>query len=121
MSLEAPVAAPLSRIQNPRLGNALLSAVMIRDLTVSADGRVTFTFLLSRQDPATLVREARKALQAIEGVTDVKIKVVDPAGPAPVTHGPPGGSPGAQSAAGGVLAQCTIEMPGLGRWVVVLC
>ena len=67
MSLDAPVAAALGRIQNPRLGNDLLSAGMIRDLTVSADGRVAFTFLLSRQDPATLVREARKALQAIDG------------------------------------------------------
>src|SRR6185436_1742031 len=82
--LHAAVASALGRIQNPRLGNDLLSAGMIRDLSVTDDGRVAFTFLLSRQDPATLVREARKALQAIEGITDVKIKVVDPAGPAPV-------------------------------------
>ena len=119
MSLDAPVAAALTRIQNPRLGNDLLSAGMIRDLTVSADGRVAFTFLLSRQDPATLVREARKALQAIEGVTDVKIKVIDPAGPAPVTHGPPGAPPGPQSAATGVPAQSPMEMPGLGRVIAV--
>ena len=119
MSLDAPVAAALSRIQNPRLGNDLLSAGMIRDLSVTGDGRVAFTFLLSRQDPATLVREARKALQAIEGVTDVKIKVVDPAGPAPVTHGPPGSPPGPQSAAAGVPAQSPVEMPGLGRVIAV--
>jgi ATP-binding protein involved in chromosome partitioning len=119
MTLDAPVAAALSRIQNPRLGNDLLSAGMIRDLTVTGDGRVAFTFLLSRQDPATLVREARKALQAIEGVTDVKIKVVDPAGPAPVTHGPPGGAQGPQSAAAGVPAQSPVEMPGLGRVIAI--
>jgi ATP-binding protein involved in chromosome partitioning len=119
MSLDAPVAAALSRIQNPRLGNDLLSAGMIRDLTVTGDGRVAFTFLLSRQDPATLVREARKALQAIEGITDVKIKVVDPAGPAAVTHGPPGGAQGPQSAAAGVPAQSPVEMPGLGRVIAI--
>jgi ATP-binding protein involved in chromosome partitioning len=119
MSLDAPVAAALSRIQNPRLGNDLLSAGMIRDLTVTGDGRVAFTFLLSRQDPATLVREARKALQAIEGITDVKIKVVDPAGPAAVTHGPPGTSQGPQSAAAGVPAQSPVEMPGLGRVIAI--
>ena len=119
MSLDAPVAAALSRIQNPRLGNDLLSAGMIRDLTVTGDGRVAFTFLLSRQDPATLVREARKALQAIEGITDVKIKVVDPAGPAAVTHGPPGASQGPQSAAAGVPAQSPVEMPGLGRVIAI--
>ena len=119
MSLDAPVAAALSRIQNPRLGNDLLSAGMIRDLTVTGDGRVAFTFLLSRQDPATLVREARKALQAIEGITDVKIKVVDPAGPTPVTHGPPGGAQGPQSAAAGVPAHSPVEMPGLGRVIAI--
>jgi ATP-binding protein involved in chromosome partitioning len=119
MSLDAPVAAALSRIQNPRLGNDLLSSGMIRDLTVSADGRVAFTFLLSRQDPATLVREARKALQAIEGVSEVKIKVVDPAGPAPVTHGPPGSPPGPQSAATGVPAPSPMAMPGLGRVIAI--
>ena len=111
MPLNAEVAAALGRIQNPRLGNDLLSAGMIRDLTVSEDGRVAFTFLLGRQDPATLVREARKALQAIDGISDVKIKVVDPAGPAPVTHGPPGAPPGPQSGAAAVPAQTPMDMP----------
>jgi len=114
-SLSAAVAAALSRIQNPRLGNDLLSAGMIRELEV-ADGRVSFTFLLGRQDPATLVREARKALQAVDGVTEVKINVTDPAGPAPVTHQAPG-TP--QSAAAGVPAQTPQEIPGLGRVIAV--
>ena len=118
MSLDAPVAAALGRIQNPRLGNDLLSAGMIRDLTVSADGRVAFTFLLSRQDPATLVREARKALQEIDGVTDVKIKVVDPAGPAPVTHGPPG-APRDRSPRPPPPRRITVDMPGLGRVIAI--
>ena len=43
MSLEAPVAAALSRIQNPRLGNDLLSAGMIRDLTVSSGSNISLT------------------------------------------------------------------------------
>jgi ATP-binding protein involved in chromosome partitioning len=114
-NLPAAVAAALSRIQNPRLGNDLLSAGMVRDLEV-VDGRVSFTFLLGRQDPATLVREARKALQAIEGVTEVKISVTDPAGPAPVTHQAPG-TP--QSAATGVPAQTPQEMPELGKVIAV--
>ena len=117
MDLSAQVAAALSRIQNPRLENDLLSAGMIRDLTVTPEGRVSFTFLLAREDPATLVREARKALQAIEGVQDVKIAVVDPAGPAKVTHGPPGPPP--QSAAAGVPAPTPQEMPNLGRVIAV--
>ena len=115
-ALEAPVTAALARITNPRLENDLLSAGMIRDLAVSAEGRVSFTFLLSREDPATLVREARKALQAVEGVTEVKINVVDPAGPSRVTHGPPGGS---QSPQAGVPAPTPTHQPNLGKVIAV--
>lgn len=88
-SLEGRVTAALAKIVNPRLENDLLSAGMVRDLDVSPEGRVVFTFLLSREDPATLVREARAALKALGGVTEVKINVVDPGGPAKATHGPP--------------------------------
>ncbi len=41
---------------------------MIRDLTVTDDGAVSFTFLLAPEDPATLVRQARAAVQGIDGV-----------------------------------------------------
>lgn len=114
-SLEGRVIAALSGIQNPRLENDLLSAGMIRDLAVTEDGGVRFTFLLSREDPGTLVREARRAIAALEGVQPdrIKIAVVDPAGPAPTTHGPP------QSGAAGVPAPTPTEMPGLGTVIAV--
>ena len=115
-ALEAPVTAALARITNPRLENDLLSAGMIRDLAVSVEGRVSFTFLLSREDPATLVRDARKALQSVEGVTEVKINVVDPAGPSRVTHGPPGGS---QSPQASVPAPTPTQQPNLGKVIAV--
>jgi ATP-binding protein involved in chromosome partitioning len=90
-SLEARVIAALAKIQNPRLENDILSAGMIRDLTVSEEGRVTFTFLLAPEDPATLVRSARGAVAAIDGVRkeEIKINVTNPGGPARTTHGPP--------------------------------
>jgi ATP-binding protein involved in chromosome partitioning len=93
-SLEARVVAALARIQNPRLENDLLSSGMIRDLSVSDDGRVSFTFLLAPEDPATLVRSARAAVSSVEGVRkdEIKINVTNPAGPARTTHGPPQGS-----------------------------
>lgn len=112
--LNAAVAAALSRIQNPRLGNDLLSAGMVRDLTVdAASGRVAFTFLLGRDDPATLVRETRTALRAIGGVQEVKISVVDPAGPATATHAAPGAPAGAQP------VPMAPESPELGRVIAV--
>ena len=113
--LQAQVAATLARIRNPRLDNDLLSSGMIRDLVVGDDGAVSFTFLLSPEDPATLVRQARTALQAIEGVRRdaIKIAVTNPAGPARVTHGPPGADdagPGPPPAP---------EMPDLGRIIAI--
>jgi ATP-binding protein involved in chromosome partitioning len=114
--LEAKVTAALARIRNPRLENDLLSAGMIRDLAVSQDGAVSFTFLLSPEDPATLVRQARAAVQEVEGVRRdaVKISVTNPAGPAKVTHGPPAGGE-----AGPPQAPAAPEMPNLGRIVAI--
>jgi ATP-binding protein involved in chromosome partitioning len=115
-TLQARVMAALGRIQNPRLENDLFSAGMIRDLAVDADGRVTFTFLLSREDPATLVRQARAALRELDGVGEIKINVVDPAGPAQATHGPPGApAPGHAP----VAPPAPQEQPELGRIIAV--
>ncbi len=113
--LEARVAAALARIQNPRLENDILSAGMVRDLAVTDDGKVSFTFLLAPEDPATLVRQARAAVQAIEGVRreDLKINVTNPAGPARVSHGPPGPPLGVPS------PPPAPEQPALGRIIAV--
>ncbi len=130
MSLHADVLAALSRIQNPRLENDLLSAGMVRDLVVNDDGKVTFTFLLSREDPATLVREARQAIRQLDGVGEIKINVVDPAGTQGPTHGPPssgqggqgghgGRGAGPQSVATGVQAPIPMAQPNLGKVIAV--
>jgi ATP-binding protein involved in chromosome partitioning len=116
-SIEARVMAALGRIQNPRLENDLLSAGMIRDLSVTEDGRVTFTFLLAPEDPATLVRSARSAVAAVEGVRkdEIKINVKNPAGPARPTHGPP--------TSGGAVpvppAPQPVDLPNLGKLIAV--
>lgn len=91
---------------------------MIRDLTVSADGHVAFTVLLSREDPATLVREARAAVKAVPGVADVKINVTDPGGAAKSTHAPPGAQP-AVGQQGAAAPQQPLDQPNLGRVIAV--
>ncbi|MGH7515434.1 MAG: P-loop NTPase [Gemmatimonadales bacterium] len=113
-SLEARVVAALAAIQNPRLDNDLLSAGMIRDLTVTDAGAVSFTFLLAPEDPATLVRQARAALQAVDGVRrdEIRISVTNPAGPARVTHQPP-------SVPAVPPAPVPVEQPDLGRILAV--
>jgi ATP-binding protein involved in chromosome partitioning len=114
--LEGRVLAALAAIQNPRLDNDLLSAGMIRDLAVSDDGGVSFTFLLAPEDPATLVRQARAAVQSVPGVRrdEIKITVTNPAGPARVTHAPPS-SPAAPPSGAPIPA----DQPNLGRILAV--
>jgi ATP-binding protein involved in chromosome partitioning len=115
-SLEARVLAALAAIQNPRLDNDLLSAGMIRDLSVTDQGGVSFTFLLAPEDPATLVRQARAAVQGVDGVRrdEIKITVTNPAGPVRATHGPP-----SSAAASPVPAPVPSEQPNLGRILAV--
>jgi ATP-binding protein involved in chromosome partitioning len=117
-SLEARVTAALAGIQNPRLENDLLSAGMIRDLSVTNEGRVAFTFLLAPEDPATLVRSARSAVAAVEGVRKdaIKINVTNPAGPAKATHGPPTGAP---ASAQMPPAPQPMDQPNLGKIVAI--
>ena len=117
-SLEARVTAALSRIQNPRLENDLLSSGMIRDLSVTEEGTVSFTFLLAPEDPATLVRSARSAVAEVEGVRKdgIKISVTNPAGPAKTTHAPP---PGAPASANMPPAQQPMEMAELGKIIAI--
>src|SRR4051812_15265540 len=89
---------------------------MIRDLTVTDEGRVTFTFLLAPEDPASLVRAARTAVAAVEGVRkdEVKINVTNPAGPARPSHGPPPGPP-----APGPAVPQPAEQPNLGKIIAI--
>jgi ATP-binding protein involved in chromosome partitioning len=103
----------LGAVKHPRLARDVVSAGMVHDLVVAEDGAVSFTFHLTREDPATLARDARKAVQAVAGVSAVKITVVDPA----ATQAPPGGGGGA---AGAVPPPPTPEaMPHLGRVLAV--
>ena len=100
----------LATVQNPRLGRDLVAADMVKDLAVDASGVVTFTFVLTREDPASLARDARKAAQAVAGVSAVKVSVVDAvrpsgtSGPRPSSPVPPPPTPDEMPALGKVLA-----------------
>ena len=115
-TLTARVEHALSTIRNPRLEGNVVTAGLVRDLSVDPSGAVTFTFLLSREDPATLVRDARKAVQAVEGVTAVKINVTDP-GAGARAAGPAGSRP---AAPGSVPPPPTPqEFPNLGKVLAI--
>ena len=111
-TLQARIAGALTNVRSVRAGTDVISAGMVRDLVIAPDGAVTFTFALSREDPAALVREVRQAVREIEGVTAVRINVVEPteAGgrtppPPPAGAGhPPAPAPASSGALGKIIA-----------------
>ena len=72
----AAVRAALEKVVNPRVGQDVVTAGMVKDIAAGADGKVQIAFELGRDDPASLVREARLAAQAVHGVTGVKMQIL---------------------------------------------
>ena len=105
--LKARVEAALRRIVNPRVGQDVVAAGMVKDVAVEAGGKVRVVFALGRDDPASLVREARLAVQALPGVTAVKMDVAGGAQQQPQTTPKPVPPPTAR------------EFPHLGRVIAV--
>jgi ATP-binding protein involved in chromosome partitioning len=75
----------LSAVRNNRLGLNILEAGMVRDIGTTVDGKVRFSLLLSSADDATIVRDARQAVEQVPGVKEVRVDVRDAAQP----HGAP--------------------------------
>jgi ATP-binding protein involved in chromosome partitioning len=113
--LKARVEHALSQLQNPRLGKDVLSAGMVDALAVDESGAVSLTFRLGRDDPGSLAREVRKAVQGIAGVTAVRVNVTDASAatgaPGPAAHRPaPGAVPPPPT---------PVELPHLGKVVAI--
>ena len=80
-NLQVRIDTALSSVRNNRLGLNILEAGMVRDIATSLDGKVRFSILLSSADDATLVRDARQAVEQLPGVTEVRVDVRDAAQP----------------------------------------
>ena len=105
--LRARVEAALRAVMNPRLERDVVAAGMVEDIEVDAGGQVRIVFALGRDDPAALVREARRAAQAVPGVAGVKMQVAGGAQPQAATTPKPVPPPRAR------------ELPNLGRVIAV--
>jgi ATP-binding protein involved in chromosome partitioning len=81
-AMKSAVQAALQAVQNPRTGADLWNGGHVQDLAVEDDGRVRFQFVLGQEDPGSLVREARAAVEAVPGIGKVKIDVKLPNAPA---------------------------------------
>lgn len=106
-----------------RVERALAGVVpteLVHDLAVDEAGAVSFTFVLTRDNPAALARNARKAAQGVAGVTAVKVNVVDSApGAAPARTTAPAAARVAATAAGVPPPPTPDEMPALGKVLAV--
>ena len=101
------IAAALAAISSPDKAH---------DLVVDDAGKVSFTFHLTREDPATLVRDARKAVQAVDGVREVKVNVTDPGAGARPGEGGPGKGAAQPSVP---PPPSPVDMPDLGRALAI--
>jgi ATP-binding protein involved in chromosome partitioning len=73
--LRGSVMAALSRVAHPRTGRDLVSGGHVQNVEIGEDGEVRFAFLLRPEDPGDLVKVARGAVEALPGVSAVKINV----------------------------------------------
>ncbi len=78
-NLQVRIDTALASVRNNRLGINILEAGMVRDVATTLDGKVRFSILLSAADDATLVRDARQAVEQLDGVTEVRVDVKDAA------------------------------------------
>ncbi len=92
--LKRAVLDALSGVIHPHSGEDVVSSGLVDEVQVDGSGAVRFGFRLRAEDPGSLVKEARTAVEGVDGVTGVKVNVQLPqaggASPAPA----PGGTPG---------------------------
>ncbi len=80
-TLQHRIARALAAVTSPRARTDVVSAEMVRDIGTTTEGKVRLTLMLSPDDDAALVREVRRAVEGVEGVTEVRVDVQDAARP----------------------------------------
>lgn len=98
-NLEERIIEALGGVVNERTGQDVLRSGQVQGLEIDSDGVVRFQFALGPEDPGTLVREARSAVEGLEGVSRVKIDVGLPTASAQQPGGRQGLRPGTVPAA----------------------
>ena len=92
--LRGSVMSALAEVLHPGSGRDVVSTGHVQGLEVSPEGEVRFSFVLQPDDPGTLVRDVRAAVEAVEGVSSVKANVSLPQAPATGGDGRRGLQPG---------------------------
>ena len=74
-TLQRSVLDVLGAIVHPGSGQDLVSSGLVRDVQVTEAGAVRFSFTPGPRDPGSLAKEARRAVESLEGVSSVKVDV----------------------------------------------
>lgn len=115
------VTAVLQQFRNPRSGVDVLASRQVRELNADPEGGVSFQVVLGAGDEGGLVRALRSAVQAVEGVSQVKVDVKLPeAGmPAPPRAATGCGAAGSHSVEAPVPVPVTDLLPDVAHVVAV--
>jgi ATP-binding protein involved in chromosome partitioning len=116
--LAGRVRSALEQVVSPATGGSVLES-QVQDLAIQ-DGVVSFGFALAPEDPGSLVREARSAVEAVDGVERVKIDVRLPQSVQAQAQGQ-GAPPQRQKAPGSVPAPTPQAgaLPGVDHFIAV--
>ena len=76
--LRGRVLIALASVRHPETGRDVVESGHVQGLELDEEGNVHFTFGIQADDPGGLVREARGAVEAVDGVGAVKINVTLP-------------------------------------------
>jgi ATP-binding protein involved in chromosome partitioning len=88
-TLQERVATALAQVINPRTRADVYSTQQVRDVGATPEGRVQVTLLLVAEDPPTLARDVRQAVEKVEGVRDVIVNVREVTLPGATPAAPP--------------------------------
>jgi metal-sulfur cluster biosynthetic enzyme len=117
--LRRSVMAALAKIAHPATGRDLVAGGHVQNVEVDDAGGVRFQFLLRPEDPGDMVKEARAAVEALPGVTELKVNVqlpqMAPAGGGGRKGGLKPGSVPAPTPKPGILSQPRSRIAGFGH------
>lgn len=109
--LEKAVQKALAAVVNPATGQDVVSGGQVSEVSVNSSGQARFAFSLRQGDPGALVRQARAAAEAVEGVLRAKVDVELPQTP-PVAASSSGASVRSRPPAPGTVP-APVPRPGI--------
>jgi ATP-binding protein involved in chromosome partitioning len=121
-TLQGRIARALSQVKNPRSGQDVLSSDKVRDIATTTTGKVRVSLVFEPGDDPQLALTIRQALEAVDGVTEATVNVIDAPGSRPAAPAAGGRAPlpvMTPPAPARPSAPTPVPLPGLGKIIAV--